>query len=326
MAHALTERADGKVEFAYLESEGKGWHGLGQGVADRASIEAWTAAAGMDWQIRRAVPQYQPTDDSAVLRNVDGTHVLYRSDNGDALGLVSERYQVVQPGEVLEFFRKLVQAGGLELSAAGTILGGRRFWATAKIGDACPVGVRDKIGGYLLLSTSADGSIATEARLTSIRVVCQNTLRMARADGKPAVRVSHRSVFNAEAVQREMGLNHAAWDAFKANIVRLANKPVDAQLAEEVTASVLADNDSQAVKDKARETAAFKKILALFNGEGKGATLEGSHGTAWGLVNAFTEFADWHVRARSEENRFVSAQWGPGADLKDRALETLLAL
>ena len=326
MAHALTERADGRVEFAYREAEGQAWHGLGQPLPDGASIADWTAAAGMDWEIQRAVPQYLTHAGATIPRSVGGSHVLFRSDSGDHLGIVSDRYQVVQPREVLEFFRDLVRAGGLELSSAGTILGGRRFWATAKIGEASPLGVRDKVGGYLLLATSADGSLATEARLTSIRVVCQNTLRMARADGKPALRVSHRSVFDAAEVKRQMGLNSAAWDAFRHNIVKLANKPVPVQLAEEVVSGLLATEDSQTGKDKARDSAGFKKVLSLFGGEGKGSTLDGSAETAWGLLNAVTEYADHHVRARSDENRFVSSQWGPGALLKDRALETLLAL
>ena len=49
------------------------------------------------------------------------------------------------------------------------------------------------------------------------------------------------------------------------------------------------------------------------------------HGTAWGWINACTEYADWHIRARSDENRFASAQWGPGAALKAKALDLALA-
>jgi hypothetical protein len=123
-----------------------------------------------------------------------------------------------------------------------------------------------------------------------------------------------------------MGLNTAAWDAFKHQIVRLANKPIVTEQAELIAAEVLANNaNSPAALDKARESAAYKKVLALFNGEGKGAKLDGVYGTAWGLLNAFTEYSDHHARSRSDENRFVSAQWGPGASLKDRALQTLVA-
>ena len=323
MSHELTERADGRIEYAFRETDGAGWHGLGNPVREAATIEEWTQAAGMEWKIARSRVRY---GEGAGQRIIEDKHVLFRSDTKADLGIVSDKYQIVQPRAVLEFFRDLVRAGGLELSAAGTIFGGRRFWATAKIGDASPVSVRDRIGGYLLLSTSADGSLATEARLTSIRVVCRNTLAMARADGKPALRVSHRSVFDADAVKSQMGLNTAAWDSFRHNLTRLANKDVALPQAEEIVADLFAANDSQAARDKARDSAGWSKVLALFNGEAKGSSFDGVQGTAYGLLNAVTEYADHHVRAQSQENRFVSSQWGPGAGLKDRALETLLAL
>ena len=56
-----------------------------------------------------------------------------------------------------------------------------------------------------------------------------------------------------------------------------------------------------------------------------GAMNDGVFGTRWGLLNAVTEYADHHVRARTDQNRFVSAQWGAGADLKQKALAGLLA-
>ena len=174
MAHQLTTRADGKVEFAYLAKDGLPWHGLGQAVPDNASIDDWKIAAGMDWKIQRGVVRYNIDREGRQLSMPD-QHVLFRSDSKRPLGVVSEGYKVVQPGEVIEFFREIAQVGGLEMSAAGTIFDGKRFWATAKIGDASPLGLQDKVGGFLLISTSADGSMATEVRRTTVRVVCNNT-------------------------------------------------------------------------------------------------------------------------------------------------------
>jgi phage/plasmid-like protein (TIGR03299 family) len=323
MSHELTERADGRIEYAFRETDGAGWHGLGNALPDGATIDQWTQAAGMEWKIARSRVRY---GDAPNQRIIDDKHVLFRSDTKADLGIVSDKYQIVQPRAVLEFFRDLVRAGGLELSAAGTVFGGRRFWATAKIGDASPVSVRDKIGGYLLLSTSADGSLATEARLTSIRVVCRNTLAMARADGKPALRVSHRSVFDADAVKTQMGLNTAAWDSFRHSLTRLANKEVAWDSAQEIVAGLFATQDSQPARDKARDSAGWGKVMSLFAGEAKGSSFDGVQGTAYGLLQACTEYSDHWVRAQSAENRFVSAQWGNGATLKSKAYEALMAL
>lgn len=321
MAHELSINQDGQVEFAYLERDGLPWHGLGQAMPMGASIEEWRKQSGMDWRIQRSKVRYAVSrDESAVFEEMADQHVLFRSDSKKALGLVSEKYKVVQPSEVIEFFRDIARAGGLELSAAGTIYGGRRFWATAKIGEASPTSVKDKIGGYLLISTSADGSLATEVRRTTVRTVCSNTLAMAMKDAPASMKVTHKSVFDPEAVKEFMGLNEAAWAAFKHQVVRLANKPVILEAAEKLTADILGGGD------KVYATAGYNKILDLFQGQAKGASLEGVQGTAWGLLNAVTEYADWFSRARTHENRFVSSQWGPGADLKQRALDAVLAV
>lgn len=320
MAHELTTNQAGQVEFAYLEQDGLPWHGLGQPMPVGASIDEWRSKAGMDWRIQRSEVRFNTSRTEEVLVKMPEQHVLFRSDNHEALGLVSKRYQVVQPSEVIEFFRDIAKAGGLELSAAGTIYGGKRFWATAKIGEASPTSISDKIGGYLLISTSADGSLATEVRRTTVRTVCSNTLAMAMADAHASVRVTHKSVFDPAAVKEFMGLNEAAWAAFKHQVVRLANKPVLIEAAESITADILGGGD------KVQATAGYNKILDLFQGEAKGSDLDGVQGTAWGYINAVTEYADWFSRARSQENRFVSAQWGPGADLKQRALDAVLAV
>jgi len=320
MAHELTTNQLGQVEFAYLEQDGLPWHGLGQPMPVGASIDEWRSKAGMDWRIQRSEVRFNTSRTEEVLVKMPEQHVLFRSDNHEALGLVSKKYQVVQPSEVIEFFRDIAKAGGLELSAAGTIYGGKRFWATAKIGEASPTSISDKIGGYLLISTSADGSLATEVRRTTVRTVCSNTLAMAMADAHASVRVTHKSVFDPAAVKEFMGLNEAAWAAFKHQVVRLANKPVLIEAAESITADILGGGD------KVQATAGYNKILDLFQGEAKGSDLDGVQGTAWGYINAVTEYADWFSRARSQENRFVSAQWGPGADLKQRALDAVLAV
>ena len=317
MSHELTVRANGAVEFAYLASDGTPWHGLGQALQDGTSIDGWREAAGMDWRIRRSQVRYAVDRDAEQFITLPEQHVLFRSDTNAPLGVVSNKYQVVQPGEVIEFFRDIAKAGGLELSAAGTIYGGKRFWATAKIGEAAPASVADKIGGYILISTSADGSLATEVRRTTVRTVCKNTLQMAMADAKASIKVTHRSVFDPDSVKEFMGLNTAAWDSFRHTVTRLANIEMLEEEAVEMTAQVFGGGE------KVRETAGYKKVLSRFNGEGMGSTLDGVMGTRWGFLNAVTEYADHHVRARTDENRFVASQWGAGADLKARTLELL---
>lgn len=115
--------------------------------------------------------------------------VLYRSDTLASLSVVSKRYNVVQPHEVLHFYQDLVQAGRFELETAGVLKGGRMLWALAKTGQDMRLNGGDIVKYYLLLATSCDGTLCTTAQFTSLRVVCNNTLQMALNDKSDAIKV-----------------------------------------------------------------------------------------------------------------------------------------
>lgn len=178
MPHALTERSNGLVEMAYKGETP--WHGLGQQLEAGKTIEEWTVAAGMDWRIKRSKVRYFADVNGAQQLEIPDQHVLFRNDTKAPLGIVSERFKVVQPFEVMEFFRDLTNDAGFTMETAGTMFGGRRFWALAHIGESAIIrNHADAVGGYLLLCTGADGTLATQARFTTVRVVCNNTLGMA---------------------------------------------------------------------------------------------------------------------------------------------------
>jgi hypothetical protein len=99
--HQLTQ-TNGITELAYLGA--KPWHGLGQSIREGANVEEMQAAAGMNWRIERATVQFSTLDMDPILqlprmqpRSVKDRVVLYRSDNFQPLGVVSERYNEVQP-------------------------------------------------------------------------------------------------------------------------------------------------------------------------------------------------------------------------------------
>jgi phage/plasmid-like protein (TIGR03299 family) len=101
---------------------------------------------------------------------------------------VGSRYNVVQPREVLEFYRDLTEVAGYELETAGVLKAGRKFWAWPALASL-PLKGKDVVNGYLLLATSCDGTLATVAMPTTVRVVCNNTLTIALRDGVGAVKV-----------------------------------------------------------------------------------------------------------------------------------------
>lgn len=327
MAHQIDTTSLNRASYASTQRE---WHGLGELMPAGQDIDAWAEAAGMEYRVQRAVVRFatqrlNPANaliPAQMLQSIDDKLVLFRSDTGAPLGVVSDSYKVVQPREVLEFFREWAQANACTIESAGVLFGGKRYFATAKMSDGVFVGEGDKVVPYVLLSTSADGSLATEGRITTVRVVCNNTLRLA-SKGASSFRVSHRTTFKAEECRGIIESAHAEFGTFMETSRKLASIKVESRLAEDMTALLLTTPTRDA--DAARDSAGFTKIMSLFGGLGKGATLDSSRETAWGWLNSATEYVDHHVRARSDENRTAAALWGPGADLKQRALEIALA-
>ena len=152
----------------------KPWHGLGNKLASQAPIEVWRTQAGMDWKIESSEVRYITGNNNVgVINAFPEQKVLYRSDTKAPLAVVSKRFQVVQPGEILEFYRDLTACNGFELETAGVLRAGKKFWALARTGQSTTLKGRDKVDGYLLLATACDGSLATTAQFTSVRVVCK---------------------------------------------------------------------------------------------------------------------------------------------------------
>jgi phage/plasmid-related protein TIGR03299 len=319
MAHELTI-VNGQAEMAYTGDEP--WHGLGNKLEQGASIETWIQAAGMGWQIKRGVVQFVPDAPGFGFGDsipVSDSHVLYRDDNLEPLGIVSSKYKVVQPAEVLEFFRDLLPVG-FDLDTAGTLFGGKRFWALASIGESAVVTGNDLVNGYLLLSSSADGTLATTARFTTVRVVCNNTLSMALTgkDRKDVV-ISHRTDFNAAATKAKLGIATGAFHNFITASRDLAGRNVSHNGAIQLTSDLLLLNDGTTRKDVTKSKA-FNNIMTLFE-TGKG----NSGQTAWDWVNGVTEYVDHYQRGKTDDHRLVNSWYGKGDALKTSALELALA-
>jgi phage/plasmid-like protein (TIGR03299 family) len=312
MAHELTIRKNGKVEMAWAGD--KPWHGLGAEMQNGATVDQWKHAAGMDWTVESSRVCYRARGSGAVCA-VNGSVVLHRSDNDAPLGIVSSSYEIVQPFEAFDFFRDVIHSVGLELTSAGTLFGGKRYFVCAKIGEQALIN-HDHIRAHLLFTTSADGTLKTRAKYVSERVVCSNTLSMALGEKNKGgeVAISHRSKFDADATREALGIVPKTFETFMNDMRRLAGRRLSSDIAETMTEKLCG-----------KDQKANKTIMALFGGEAKGFNQEGFRGTAWGWLNSVTEYADWHMRAKSDSHRINNALFGNGDTLKTTARDMALS-
>ena len=148
----------------------KPWHGLGNRLEAGQPIEVWRDRAGMDWSIEDADVRYVVGNQGlGVIQSFPSHKVLYRSDTKAPLAVVSKRFQVVQPGEILEFYRDLTEVGGFELETAGVLREGRKFWALARTGQSVTLpmtlptkgGTIDFVANNVGIEGDAEGILAT---------------------------------------------------------------------------------------------------------------------------------------------------------------------
>lgn len=154
----------------------KPWHGLGVKVNEAPTSSEALIYAGLDWEVfQRDVY----TDEGL---RVPGYKANVRSTDDTTLGIVSDRYKVVQNRDAFRFTDDLLGAG-VTYETAGALQGGRKVWMLAKIPQRYII-AGDEIAPYLVVMNAHDGSSGIKVAMTPIRVVCQNTLNLALRGAK----------------------------------------------------------------------------------------------------------------------------------------------
>ena len=325
MAHEITmNRLTNKYEFAY--NGAAAWHGLGSELPNGASIDTWKTASGLDWEVFESIVTYQSLNGiQTELHTFPDKRVLFRSDTKEPLSIVSADYHVVQPGEVLEFFRDITELHGFKLSAAGSLFGGKRFWATAEVGKTFSAVDDDKINGQLLLVTSVDGTLATQAKFVSTRVVCNNTLTVAMGEsGKRAVRKTHASSWDAKEFKLDLGLIDTGWETFSENIKKMTEYKVSDGFARSFFENKFYDHEKEIEK---QGIGAIKRVNTLMELYRDGSGAENSRGTAYGLLNAATElFTHGITTKRDPSHQFWNSYFGKDETMKNEIYSDLLGM
>lgn len=314
MSHELHSVA-GKTSMAYVGA--KPWHGLGQELTAGASIETWVKEAGMDYELLSSKVAYKTADNKTAI--FPNRQVLFRSDDGAPLGLVGDGYKVVQPLEVIEFFRSLAEDHGFELETAGVLFAGKKYWCLAKTPEVVKLGKKDEVRGHLMLATACDGSMSTIAKYVATRTVCSNTLRIALSENGGEVKTRHNTEFKDGAVKAELGLFTEAFSTFADTARVLSKVRVSSAQAIKFLIDLLGD-PTRPIEEKTKNVDTMKVIAEKFVTQNYiGHELSGD--SAWGLVNVCTEYYD-HVRGRGQDRRLEYSWFGGGADIKVAAFDT----
>ena len=303
MAHNLEEQ-DGQVAFAL---RGKpAWHNLANRIFNQD--ENVTTATMLEeaklnnWNVRLSdVADHIPN----TWRNTSDNFFVIRDnpfDGGtDVLSVVGKRYKTVQNEELFQFADNVLDNNSAKWESAGSIKKGKVVFGSLDIPREIvldPQGINDKTKLYLIVWTSHDGSVAVQAAITPVRVVCQNTLNIAMRTAKQSFKIRHTQTAEGRIVQarQALGLTFAYADEFQKQANELFQQSItDKQFSDLIRNLYPKPEDAT----KAALTKWENKVVVIDDLYHNSPTNSTIKGTAWGAFNALTERLDYYRSSKT---------------------------
>ena len=315
MAHELEISQNGEVSFASLREPA--WHGLGTVFEDEVTTAEMLSLAHLnDWNVRlEEIPL--PANHQSHKSHFFVTRTNpFDNAQSDVLGVVGERYKVLQNEELFDFASALLHDGG-RWETAGSIKSGTQVFGSIALERETVIdaeGVGDKVKTYLLVNTSHDGSVSIQASVTPVRVVCANTLNLALGGGvgrnrgiKQSFKIRHTQSANGKIqVAREaLGIANIYMDEFDKMARELFEIRVSNDKFQDIIRMAYPKPEDENKAAVTRWSNLIEQLEEVYTGDFNHMIA----GTAWGTLNAMTERLDWHRTARggNTEARLASA-------------------
>ena len=291
----------------------KPWHGLGTRVEEAPTSADALRIAGLDWTVEQK--ELTVAESGLVIPNYKAN---VRSTDGKVLGVVTDRYKIVQNTEAFSFTDNLI-GGDVRYETAGSLAGGKKIWLLARLPETEVAG--DKTETYLCFSNTHDGTGAVRVCATPVRVVCQNTLNIALGQARRSWSMVHTGNISEKVMEAQHCLEMAGryMEELDAEAIRLANKTVTDERLKEIL------NDLFPTKNDAteREQKSIKKMQDEFMVCYFAPDIKKFRGTAWGIVNAASDMAGHSKPLRNTKN-YNENNWGrimTGHYIMDKAYE-----
>jgi len=297
-----------RILSPYPETEPSPWHNLGIELNHPKTAKDAIKMAGLDYTVvKKAIVLKSGLNQNA--------YATVRTDTGDILGFVNDNYKPIQNINAFKFFDVLVAENEAVYDTAGIIGKGERVWILAKLPGYINVRGKDIINKYLLLTNSHNGSSHVRVKLTSIRLVCNNTFTSA-LQGAGEVQISHtpNAAQDLEQATTILGLSKYLYEQLEVMFNGMASRKItEGQLREYVQALV---PDNEEAENTARTGKIRNSVLQLHE-SGQGAHL--ARGTLWGAFNSVAEYTDHIMPDEDSSTRLNSIWFGRGEQLKLKA-------
>lgn len=271
-------------------------------LADAPNSAEALKLAGLDWTVEQT-PVFM--DDGTEIKNYKAN---IRSDDKTVLGIVTNRYKIVQNADAFSFTDAIVgetEDGIVRYETAGSLNGGKRVWLLAKMPTKKVLD--DDVEPYMVFSNSHDGAGAIKICMTPIRVVCNNTLSLALSAAQRSWSTKHVGNLDEKLAEARhcLGMANLYMDALDEEADRLANIKLDFEQINEILDQMfpVTDNDSD------RKKANIQKVKDNYSVCYFMPDIDKFKGTAWGAVNAMSDMIGHSAPNRNTAN-YEENRWG----------------
>lgn len=309
------------------------WHGLGLALGHPATLKEALRAGGLDWEVEQVELMTGEDPPSPVPKR----RAIVRKDRSpghDDRVLAHRGFRPLQNRDGAMLFDAIFGHGQRVYHTGGYLGSGEVIWLLAKIDKTLEIGHGDVVEPYALFANSHDGSMAISIRLTTVRVVCRNTLALSMSQRGlgPVFRRAHQGNLrdHAEAARGFFAatleeLDHVAGTFTSLSKIRCP-KPTFLEILQRLLPEPKKPRNAErnpgllkAWEARIQEVQLARKKILQLTEDGQGMNLEGAKGTFWGALNAVLEYVDHHQG--DKKSRLPSALLGEGMDLKRRAFK-----
>ena len=274
------------------------WHGLGEIVENALTSKEAIEYSGLNWEVNRN-PIYDLNG-----KEINGFKANTRSTDDSILGIVTDKYKIVQNIEAFDFTDNLLDEG-MTYETAGSLKNGKTIWLLGKMPERNIVG--DKFDPYICFTNSHDGTGAIKIAMTPIRVVCANTLNMALSGAKRIWSTKHMGNIEAKLseARHTLGLTNIYLDNLEKEADRLANTSMNEDEVMKALDEMFPLNDDASDRQKQNVQNAKDGIMYCMLRPDLAQFLY----TKWGFINAVSDFVGHASPARSSIN-YQENNWG----------------
>ncbi|HLX55321.1 MAG TPA: DUF932 domain-containing protein [Aquella sp.] len=312
------------------------WHDLGVPVHGAKTTKEAIIRANMDIPIeKRSIYHATSTFDAQgkeilTYHPIDNNFALVRVDNDAVFNIVSSEYTIFSNLECFSFMDELLGKDKLTVETCGSLYGGKKIWIQCVFPDNIEVVNTDIIKKYLTLVSSHDSTTPVKIVLGTQRIVCANTLTTSLQNDQVKMKIKHkvRLEDNLFKVKDSIGIIQEAYTAFADNLRNLVSVHLTQGMIDNIGLALFPlIGEKEDSKGKTQQVNSFNRVLHYYE-NGLGQNIPGVRGTAYALLNGYTEFSDTEKMMNSNKVNLMDSKWesaliGREAQQKQEAMQTI---